>query len=87
MFGRVPPIPISEPVMSHPMMDVDSEAVSHVGYDQEQRTLYLTFRPTGMSYIYFDVPLSEYEQLMAAPSLGTHVNRVIKPTYFCLPER
>lgn len=90
MNGRRPPIRIDDPDISHPRQAVSSAAVSHVGYDAEFAILYVTYHPKPgadpMSYVYFDVPLEGYEALMQAGSIGTHVNTVIKKTYYCLPE-
>lgn len=86
MAGRKPPILIQEPDIEIPRFEVESSCLSHVGYDHEQQTLYLTYRPTGMTYLYYDVSQSDFEALMNAPSLGQHVNRVIKPLHHCLPE-
>ena len=86
MAYRKPPIVIAEPDIAVPRFPVDSSCLSMVGYDPEFQTLYLTYRPTGMTYVYFDFGEDDFEQFMNAPSLGVHVNRVIKPLYECLPE-
>lgn len=83
---RKPPIRIAEPDIAVPRFEVDSSCLSHVGYDPELETLYLTYRPTGMTYLYFDFTPDDFEAFTNAPSLGQHVNRVIKPLYPCLPE-
>lgn len=86
MAGRRPPTPIDDPDIAVPRFEVDSSCISHVGYDPEFQTLYLTYKPSGMSYVYFDFSESDFDSLMNAPSLGQHVNRVIKPLHECLPE-
>lgn len=87
MFDRLPPVPIDDPVIRFPRQPVESSSVSHVGYDPDMRTLYLTYRKTGLTYVYYDFSEADYEALMAAGSLGTHVNKVVKPNFYCLPER
>lgn len=84
--GRNPPIPLSRLVISRPMISVDSSAVTEVGYDDHLWCLYVTYRPTGMTYIYTGVPPNIYEQMMDHPSIGTFVNTVLKPNYYCIPE-
>lgn len=85
-MARRPPIVIAEPDITVPMHEVESTCLSRVGYDAEQQTLYLTYRPTGMSYVYFDFTESDYEAFTKAPSLGRYVNTVIKKLHECLPE-
>jgi len=86
MAARKPPIVIAEPDIAVPRFEVSSSCLSHVGYDPDLQTLYLTYRPTGMTYVYFDFSESDFDSLMNAPSLGRHVNKVIKPLHECLPE-
>ncbi len=86
MAGRKPPILIAEPDIAVPRQEVESSCLSHIGYDPEQQTLYLTYRPTGMTYLYFDFSEADFEAFMSAPSLGVYVNRHIKPQHECLPE-
>ena len=83
---RRPPILIDEPDITVPRFEVDSTCLSHVGYDAEQQTLYLTYRPKGMTYVYFDFTAADYEAFVTAPSLGKYVNTVIKKLHECLPE-
>jgi hypothetical protein len=84
--GRKPPIQIAEPDIAVPRFEVDSSCLSHVGYDPEMETLYLTYRPSGFTYVYFDFTEADYEAFTSASSLGKYVNQVIKPHYHCLPE-
>ncbi len=86
MFDREPPVTISEPDIAFPREEVGSSSVSHVGYDPDAQTLYLTFRSTGMTYMYLGVPQEVYAALMAAGSMGRFVNQVVKPGYYCIPE-
>lgn len=59
---------------------VASTNVSSVGYDPDTMTLEVEFRG-GSIYQYFDVPESVYQELMAAPSVGTFLNQNIKNGY------
>ena len=67
--------------MSEGWQDVDSSCLSEVGYDLPTQILYLTFKKTGLSYMYPGVPQHVYEALMAAGSHGVYFTSVIKPTY------
>lgn len=58
-----------------------SSAISQVGYDPRHRRLYVTFRDSGETYVYLDVPPREYGDLLAAESIGRFVNERIKPRY------
>jgi KTSC domain len=62
------------------MPHVKSSAITKVDYDEEGRLLRVTFTG-GKAYAYLRVPPEEYDALMAAPSIGIHVNRRIKPNY------
>jgi KTSC domain len=64
-------------------VSVDSSAVTSVGYDTRTRTLEVEFEGGGV-YRYLGVPAREHATLMRADSLGTYVNRRIKPYYRCL---
>lgn len=59
---------------------VSSNLVS-VGYDEDGSTLEVEFK-SGAVYRYLNVPLFEYERLMAAvDSHGAYFNANIKDTY------
>ncbi|MEU8224927.1 KTSC domain-containing protein [Kribbella sp. NPDC048915] len=57
---------------------VNSSSVRSVGW--AEGTLEVEY-VSGDTYQYFDVPQPEFAALMAAPSIGTYVNRHIKPYY------
>lgn len=59
---------------------VSSSAVRSIGYDEKLHLLEIEYM-SGQTYRYYFVPKTEYEQLAAAPSKGTYVNRRIKPRY------
>ncbi len=67
--------------MSLPEMQVVcSSNVAELGYDQEQRIVYVRFH-NGTLYTYADVPEFEYEALFNAPSIGSYLNRNFKGVY------
>jgi hypothetical protein len=61
---------------------VKSASLTSVGYDARRRRLEVEFSRDSI-YRYFDVPAAVYRGLLAAPSLGAHLNRHIKPVYRC----
>jgi hypothetical protein len=60
--------------------EVDSSAISAIGYDEERRELYVRFRG-GSAYTYLGVPSEEWVALCEAESKGAFVNQVIKRKY------
>ena len=60
--------------------EVDSEAISRYGYDEDARELYVRFSGST-AYTYHQVPLSAFLALEAADSKGAYVNKVIKPNH------
>jgi len=61
-------------------MWVDSSNVEALGYDEGAQELWVQFK-SGRKYIYDAVPLSAFEELLNAPSVGSYLNREIKPNY------
>jgi lysyl-tRNA synthetase class 2 len=59
---------------------VESSAILSIGYDRERKELFVRFI-SGKSYIYHDVPLQVYEELLAAGSKGTYFNLHIRDRY------
>lgn len=59
---------------------VSSSTISEIGYDSDTATLEIMFSD-GRVYQYFDVPLSIYEALMNAGSVGQHFHREIRGIY------
>jgi len=51
---------------------IESKLLSAVAYDAEHSILYLSFRDSGDVYRYFEVPLEQYTQLLAAESRGRY---------------
>lgn len=53
---------------------VQSSALEQVSYDEEEHTLCATFRGTGRTYIYEEVPQEVYDCLLFADSLASYFN-------------
>jgi hypothetical protein len=60
---------------------VDSSSVEMVGYDDDSRSLFVRFRGSGGVYLYEGVEQATVDELLAADSAGSYVNRIIKPRY------
>lgn len=56
---------------------VSSSNVAEVGYDAGTKILEVAFIKGGI-YQYFDVPISIYEGLFAAPSIGRYLDVNVK---------
>lgn len=52
-----------------------------VGYDRRRRELFVNFAGDRPTYVYLGVEPAAFDRLMAASSIGRHVNRRIKPAY------
>jgi hypothetical protein len=61
---------------------LSSSVIRRVAYDEEERTLSIWFKETGL-YVYFGVPGAIYEALCAAPSAGRYFNECIKRRFRC----
>lgn len=61
----------------------DSTCFSEVGYDYGEETLVVTFRDSGSTYAYYDVPESVWDDLCSASSMGGFYNSDIKGQYHC----
>lgn len=57
----------------------DSSCFSQVGFFEH--TLYVTFRETNKSYVYYDLPESVWDSFINSRSLGTYFNNEIKGNY------
>jgi hypothetical protein len=60
------------------MAYVQSSALEQVSYDERAHTLCATFRETGRTYIYQEVPQELYDGLIFADSLGRYFNTHIQ---------
>ena len=66
----------------YPMQNTpDSSCFSAIGY--KGGNLVVTFRDSGASYIYFDVPRSIWNNLKSADSMGSYYNSNIKGQFNC----
>ena len=57
---------------------VQSSTIAAIGYDLETKTLHIEFR-SGHVYEYDDITPETHEALTAAPSIGAHFGRHIRP--------
>lgn len=60
---------------------VDSTALSRVKYDKTDNTLTVEFKDSGSVYVYYDVPESVYNSLLAADSIGSYFYYNVRDTY------
>ena len=60
------------------MPALQSTALKSVSYDEAQRALRATFRDSGRTYVYEDVPQELYDALLFADSLGAFFNAHIR---------
>jgi hypothetical protein len=60
---------------------VDSSNVEEVGWDRHQG-MYVTFK-SGATYLYHGVTRQRAVACAMAPSVGSYINKVIKPEYEC----
>jgi hypothetical protein len=56
---------------------VESSVFQAAGYAERQALLYLLFH-SGEVYRYFDVPLGQYQEFLAADSQGRYFGRSIR---------
>jgi hypothetical protein len=63
---------------------VQSSALEQISYDDVTHTLCATFRNTGRTFIYEEVPQEIYDCLLFADSLGAYFNTHIRD---CFPFR
>ena len=60
---------------------VQSSALEQVSYDEEAHTLCATFRGTGRTYVYEEVPQEIYDCLLFSDSLGSYFNSHIRDQF------
>ena len=63
------------------MTYVQSSALEQVSYDPKSQTLCATFRDSGRTYIYDEVPEEVYDSLLFADSLGAYFNTHIRDCF------
>jgi hypothetical protein len=60
---------------------LDSTVLLAVHYDAGRERLRATFRESGRTYLYENVPAEVYAALLAAPSAGAYFNAHIRDRY------
>lgn len=65
------------------MTYVQSSAIEQVSYDPDAHTLIATFRDSGRTYVYADVPEEVYDSLLFSESLGAYFNANIRDRFPC----
>ncbi len=65
------------------MAYVQSSALEQISYDPDGLTLRATFRDSGRTYVYTDVPEDVYDSLIFADSLGAFFNAHIRNRFPC----
>ena len=63
------------------MTYVQSSAIEQVSYDAGAQTLVATFRDSGRTYVYADVPEEVYDSLLFSDSLGAYFNANIRDRF------
>lgn len=62
-------------------LPIDSSLIRSIGYDFPNSVLEVELLPNGRVYRYYDVPLSIYNELMAADSKGSYFNEWVRDLY------
>ncbi|MBV9549903.1 MAG: KTSC domain-containing protein [Alphaproteobacteria bacterium] len=60
---------------------LQSSALKSVFYDEAHHALRATFRESGRTYVYEDVPQKLYDALLFANSVGAFFNRHIRDCF------
>jgi hypothetical protein len=60
---------------------VQSTALQKVSYDEEAHVLCATFRESGRTYAYHEVPQELYDGLIFSDSLGAYFNTHIRDQF------
>ena len=63
------------------MAYVQSSALEQVSYDPDAQTLVATFRDSGRTYVYDEVPEEVYDSLLFSDSLGAYFNAHIRDNF------
>ena len=67
--------------MPIPMHPVNSSNISYIGYVEEDKELFITFRSNNSTYKYVDVSKDVYENLKASSSIGSYFRNHIQSKY------
>ena len=62
---------------------LQSAALKSISYDEAQHALIATFRDSGRTYVYEDVPQELYDALLFADSIGAFFNAHIRDNFAC----
>jgi hypothetical protein len=62
------------------MQMVDSSSIEAVGYDADNASIYIRFL-SGDTYVYSGADQGTFDALLNADSVGSYLNRVVKPSY------
>ncbi len=62
------------------MKPVSSSNIESIGYDEQNQIVYVRFL-NGSIYIYKEVPVFEFQNLLEAPSHGSYLHRNFKNVY------
>ncbi len=60
---------------------VQSTALARISYDDAAHTLRATFRESGRTYVYEDVPQELYDGLIFSDSIGAYFNAHIRDRF------
>lgn len=66
------------------LKEIESSAISELGYDENYSVLVVRFRDSGDLYAYYDVPYDVYSELLSASSLGSYFYSNIRSKYTCV---
>lgn len=66
--------------MATPMYPVNSSQISYIGYEEDTKELFITFK-NGSTYKYENVPEMTYKILLSSPSKGKYFADNIKNIY------
>jgi len=68
------------------MVDVKSNNISKIGYNQEKQILRVEFANTGL-YQYSEVPKTIYDEMVINESVGTYFSKNIRNIFKCTKLR
>lgn len=69
------------------LVPVVSSNLAAVGYDAIQNILFVKFKGKETIYPYYGVPVETYEEMMAAPSIGSYYAKNIKGRFPNEPQK
>ena len=66
------------------LKEIDSSAISELGYDENFSILVVRFKDSGDLYAYYDVSHDVYLELLSASSIGSYFYSNIRSEYTCV---